>query len=316
MARRKAGRIGRQPYGRALVLPIDECPPSGIAGLLDIKGAGVAPGLEPAHALPQQWSRIRRAPPLADFFYGWLVDRILERTVPGYCTVPVYAVIDLGFDIVNGHHGTGRRDCMSEGLMQERKAAVKSGLPAETREKVILQIEFILRSHGITTARTGTSFSVAQEDDVEILRYGKQPVVCKNQREEERASEIIELIRGSRLEIINIQLAQGADWHRRTAQFVDLGHVNVRRRFSYPIASQARDGLLGIGRILMPGDVRFVAPDPHVAVDPELCDRHVVNACGLYAAQAFRSPTSAFGSRDIEIFLRLGIARALRQAWR
>ena len=94
-------------YGRAFVLPVEKVWGGGTgARFLDMKGVGVAPGAI-ATQTPYSNGLEYLGVSLGDYFYAWLLDRIFRRTEPGYSTVPVYAVIDLGFDIVGGWHGTG-----------------------------------------------------------------------------------------------------------------------------------------------------------------------------------------------------------------
>lgn len=309
-------RQGYRPprYGRALVVPIEEGAAAGQAGFLDIKGIGVAPGIEPENrAYANGLEYLGQA--LADFFYGALLDKVFARTCPGYCTVPVYAVIDLGFDVVDYWHGTAPAGLHVRRAHLRHEGGVEIPMSGSDEEKIILHMELLLRAWGLTTADLPTAYHVEMVDGVETLKFSAWTVVPKNEREAEKARAITEIARGTRLELVNVQLIQGLDWQARRAQMVDMGHISVRRSFRFPFAIPARDALLRVGRVVRPGDRAFVQPVRDHALDADLCSKTSVFAFGFAAAQAFSNRFRPMSTNDIETIYRIGIARAFRRRY-
>jgi hypothetical protein len=133
--------------------------------------------------------------------------------------------------------------------------------------------------------------------------------------ERQQAAAIAAAIRasvGSRLEMINVQSTSAADWDGKTFEMLDFGNMNAFRDFSNPVGNMVRNAPLHVGRIISPAQTSFIRPDPRLAVDADLCDRHSVNAYGFYAAQAFRADRT-FAQRKIERLLRIGRLKALRR---
>lgn len=301
-------RAFRPPrYGRALVLPIDGAEP-GSAGFVDLKGVGVAPGVTPEHK-PYSDGLEYLGVALADFFYGWLVDSVFARTVPGYSTVPVYAVIDLGFDIVNGWQGT------SPAGLHVRRAHARnaSEMPMSASEESLVQIhiELLLRTYGLTTASKSTSYEVLPGPDGPSLHYAGYPITCSSERHLKRCQEIASVVATGRIEMFNIQLMRGASWHPKRAQLFDFGHLHARREFMNHLGCPALDALQGVGQVIRREDKCFVQPDRRLAVDPNLFNRHAVNAFGFYVAEALRR--GRVDRKEAEIIIRKAIVKALRK---
>jgi len=304
-------------YGRAIVVPVDCADQTVGAQFLDLKGAGVAPGNQPGHG-PYQSGLEYLGFAIADFFYGWLIDSIFARTFPGYHIVPVYAVLDLGFDIINGWHGTAPAG------MHVRRAHPRP-IPEETlpsagsdREKLDLHIEYLLRAFGLSTTGAGTAFHLADPDErcEAQLRYKGKPVEPNLDQEREMASRIARAIvasSGDCLEVTNVQMAAGGSWPDKTAQIYDFGQVRAERSFPNPVANAVRAAPLNIGRILSPGERGFVQPIPEISVDADLGNRRTVNANAFYAAQSFRSEGGLFGQREIETMLRIARLKVMRR---
>jgi len=305
-------------YGRAVVIPIDSPAKPGQAGFLDLKGVGVAPDETPSHkAYSDGLEYLGYA--LADFFYGWLVDLIFSRTCPGYHVLPVYAVLDLGFDIVDGWHGTA-----PAGLHVRRAHA--RPIPTENlpmsgadREKLLIHAELLLRTFGLSTTGNTTSFKISDEQESGLV-YGDNPVVLRSDLDRKKASQIIDTIRdsgGTRLEIMNVQATSHGSWDDKTQEIFDFGQVGAFHDFWHPVANLIRNGALSVGRIISPRQPAFVRPSSRLAFDPKLFNRHSVNAYGFYAAQKFRNCAYGFDQTGIEALLRIARLTAFRRemAW-
>lgn len=313
-------RTGFRPpsYGRGIVVPIDSPAQPGQAGFLDLKGAGVSPGRVPSHQ-PYSSGLEYLGYALADFFYGWLVDTLFARYQPSYHVLPVYAVLDLGFDIVGGWHGTGPAGLHVRRAHARPDRRHSHPMAGSDEEKLVLHIELMLRLFGLTTTGAGTAFSFIDPSG-DDLEYHGVPLEVNNAAERQQAAAIAAAIRasrGSRLEMINVQSTSAADWVGKTFEMLDFGNLNSFSDFSNPVGNMVRNAALHVGRIISPEQPSFIKPDPRLAVDTELCDRRSVNAYGFFAAQAFRNPTGSFARRRMERVLRIGLLKALRRdtAW-
>lgn len=277
-------------YGRALVVPVTHRHFSG-AGLLDVKGAGVAPSRVPSHDEHSSGLEYLGVA-IADFIYGWIIERIFARTVPGYTTVPVYAVIDLGFDIVGGWHGTAPAGIHVRRAHRRAANGYQMVLSGSDAERVQLQIEMLLRMFGLTSTNPGSSFTITRQDGVPIVSFGGKQLPCDNEGSHAKATHLADKLRGSNLELLNIQLTEGASWAPKAAQMYDFGHISARRSFDTPFATNTQDTHFAVGRIVLPSDAGFLQPDPTLRVSPFMYHRHSVNALGFYFAQAHRQGTA------------------------
>ena len=294
-------------YGRAIVAsPAGAAGPVG-AGLLDIKGAGVGPGITPTHASHSNGLEYL-AVAIADYLYSWLVDRIFERAVPGYCSVPTYALIDLGFDVVDGWLGTAPAGLHVRRAHRRGDPFCEFPMSGSADEFVKIQMELILRNFGLTTTTPLGSFEMRRDGDEDRVYYYKKAVDARTEPERLRLLELKEIIGKGRLESVNIQLANDVCWDEKRAQIVDFGHVKAWNRFYNPIAFPARDSIFQMGRVIRVDDDQFVQPDPQFALDGDLFGRHALHAFGLYAAHSFRSGN--LQSREIKTMMTKIIARS------
>jgi len=312
-------------YGRAVVVPIDAPESAAGARFLDLKGAGVAAGKIPTHEKHSTGLEYLGYV-IADFFYGWLIDTIFARTFPGYHIVPVYAVLDLGFDIVNGWHGTAPAGLHVRRAHSRPVPDDWIPLSGSDRERLMLHVELLLRKFGLSTTGAANAFRLANAIDGDELVYLGEAVRVTTDLERQKATKVAQLIRDHSgepggdncLEITNVQLASDASWSNKTLQVFDFGHIRAERDFVNPVANMVRNAALRVGRIISPRDASFVRPSNDLRVDPELCNRRSINALGFYAAQAFRSASKRaylgghlFDQRAVETMLRIARLKAL-----
>lgn len=294
-------------YGRAIVMSAGDPPGPYGAGLLDVKGAGVGPGIEPTHASHSNGLEYLGVA-IADYLYSWLVDRAFERTVPGYCSVPTYALIDLGFDVVDGWLGTAPAGLHVRRAHRRSDPFCEFPMSGSTDELVKIQMELILRRFGLTTTTPLGSFEIRRNGDEDQVFYYKEPVNARTSQERLRLLELKEIIGKRRLECVNIQLANDVCWEKKRAQMVDFGHVKAWNRFYNPISFPTRDSIFQTGRVIRVDDEEFVQPDRAIALDGDLFGRHALHAFGFYAAQSFRSGN--LKSREIKTMMTRIIARS------
>lgn len=307
-------RLGYRPpeYGRAAVVSVDGEVAVGQTRFLDLKGVGVAPGKTPSHK-PHSSGLEYLGTALVDFFFGWLVDTIFARTCPGYHVLPVYAVLDLGFDVVGGAIGTA-----PAGLQVRRAHARPSPLiplSGSAHEKLMIHVEMLLRLFGLTTSNYLTSYRLEDGHKPQLFCSGRAVSVV-SETEHEKASRIIEAVRASGagcLDVMNVQMTDGGDWERKKLDLLDFGHMRSQRRFTAPLANPLRDGALRVGRITPVNHPSFVQPDQAISIDTDLCDRESANAYGFYTAAKFRHLPKHCSQRTVETILRLARLKVMQR---
>lgn len=279
-------------YGRALVVPVfkHSTGHEQSAGLLDIKGAGVSPQNTPRPGEHSDGLDYVGAA-LSDFALQRLIDEIFRRAAPSCWTVPTYAILDLGFDVIGGWWVS-----TSPAGMHVRRAHRRPhgnmDLPmaGSVEEAVKLQIEMLLRNYGLTTARLGTSFDISVVDDGISLKYNCRQINDLHPIE-------VGLLRRLRwngqseihLEGINLQLARETGLAPCNAQMVDFGHINARETFAYPIVSLVRDRLLHLGGIIWPDDEHFIQPAPELQVPLKIWKTGALSDFCFSLAEKFRN---------------------------
>jgi hypothetical protein len=297
-------------YGRAVVVPIDDPGDEAGAKYLDLKGVGVAPGCIPSQ-LPHSNGLEYLGDALADFFYGWLIDTIFARSCPGYQILPVYAVLDLGFDVYGNEYGSAPAG------MHVRRSHTRPFPPlplsGSAHEKLTLHIELLLRHFGLTSATYGTALMLSDRGDEPELRCFGNKLAIETEAEKQKAQYVMNVIRecdSKLLSMANIQTTNELDWDKKSVQIFDLGHITASRRFTSPFANKIRDAALGVGRVVRPGEPSYIQPSRKDRVDPELCDRETVNSYGFYAADKFRHAPRLFDQTRLETIMRIARLKA------
>ncbi len=251
-------RAWRPPrYGRALVVSL----PGG--GLLDLKGVGVAPTKR-----PQRGAHLTGLCTLSELLYGvvvqWALDALFARQAPDLFTVPMYALIDPGFDCWQPRLRTFEPAAIQVRRAHRRpRGGIELPRLGTRLERVKLEIELLLRRYGLTSANPATRLDLTPTRAGVRVAYGLQPVRGLRPR-------ALRLLlrrtafdgRDLRLEGLNVQLTREIATRDARAQLVDFGHFQVRRRFADPLASLAYKRVLRFGRALRPDDARFARPDP------------------------------------------------------
>lgn len=289
-------RAHRPPrYGRALVSAIadTETEPhrerwyrGRPRGLLDLKGAGVAPGKTPGlDAYTSGLSSLYRI--LSDLFYQWLFDELARRAAPYLWSVPSYAVLDLGFEILSA--------APAPAGMQVRRAhrrprsAVELPAVGSPEEQLKFEIEALIRHYGLTSCTYGTSIHVHERKGRLGVDTGPLPVELDARREQKLRA----LMRGHeaplRFDGLNVQLTRESSLSPRHAQLVDFGHYSVRDTFESPLVGLVRDRFLRMGSVVWPSSPHFVRPDPRVAIPRALYSSSVTKPWAFDLARRFRS---------------------------
>lgn len=245
-------------YGRAVVVEAE-----GPSLLLDIKGAGVAPGQRPslAHHASGLCS-LQEA--LREALFERMIAAIFARAAPDLWTLPIYGVIDLGFDLL-----TRRGDAMPAGLIVRRghRRDTDFILPFQgsPEERLRLEIELLLRSYGFTSSNAATRYRIERSAE------GSLRIAYADSRFDDLAPSLVPAIeallgaRGAMLcSKLNIQLVYEPAAAIR-AQLVDFGHYEVRRHFEQPLVSGACNAAHGWGNAIAPDSPYFPQPHPVLA---------------------------------------------------
>jgi hypothetical protein len=180
----------------------------------------------------------------------------------------------------------------------------------------MIHVEMMLRLFGLTTTNYHSSYRLQDDDTDPKLVHIDGPLTVETDAEKRKAARIIDEIRnsaGNSLEILNVQSTDEGDWERKRFEIYDFGHVRSERRFTAPFANAIRDGALRVGRITSPGQPSFVQPDPGMAIDVDLCDREAVAAFGFYTAMKIRHSPKHCSQRTVETILRLARLKVMRR---
>jgi hypothetical protein len=248
-------------YGRALVTTVDDGP-----GLLDVKGAGIAPRRKP---LSQAHSNglLALGEALANVAFRELIELVFRSAGTKLETVPEYAVLDLGFDF---------RDLVGPRTpagMQVRRAhrrpvgGVELPLSRSPEQQVKLEIELLLRSYGLTSTSPATSFEIDDSSGRVVIRYAGKPIPPHPDDQIERFLRLARYDGGKKiLEGVNVQLTRESGIRPSRGTAVDFGHYSVRERFEHTLVSLVRDREMRWGGAIRPEEKQFIQPDPMLAV--------------------------------------------------
>lgn len=309
--------VGGQPlpahrpprYGRSVVVSLDEVRTERSAfrdcegGLLDLKGVGVAADKQPKNT-PYANGLEYLGVALGDYLVKRVIDAIFARTVPTLATVPVYAVLDLGFDVRDGWSGTAPAGVHVRKAHRRPRGGESIPETGSAEERMSVFIELLLRAFGVTTVNHGNCLLIESA-------AGGGLRVSSNERDITGAldDEDVSLLRrlradrgDLRIERINVQFTREVDAERKVATIYDFGHVNIRAEFHNPLASTVADGWLCVGGVLWPDSPSFVMPKPGLAAPLETWHRHALNAFCFELARRFRAGEvdSARLSRTLE----------------
>lgn len=253
-------------YGRGLVVSAetsDGLDGQQSGGLLDLKGTGVSKGCQPS--LKYHSSGLcSLGEVLREFLFQSLIDEIFRRAAPCFWTVPIYGVVDLGFD---ARGPVGER--VPAGLLVRRAHRRRAGgmeLPMRfsVEEQTQVEIELLLRHYGLTSSNRSTRFRFEEGPDGPRVFYAADSVSDLSRDE-------LGLVRGwlrnANLPLecdgINIQMARDVELDGTArARLVDFGHYEMRGRFTDPLVSLVCNQPLRWGAAIQPGDPAFVQPSP------------------------------------------------------
>ncbi len=244
-------------YGRAVIVPVTD--PSGTPGLLDVKGAGVPPGRVPSfHHHSSGLCMLREA--FRELLFQLAIDRAFAEAGTRFWTLPVYGVIDLGFD------GKTRRDeSIPAGIMvrrAHRRPLSGSSFPwsGSQEERLHLEIELLLRHYGITSAQRAGRIRVERKGGELVVTSPFETSAMPPAFRDIHESFFPDAELPREYEALNIQLTRSEPHRSVRAQLVDFGHFEMRPRFEHALIGCVYGGTMWWGAKLLPGERGFVQP--------------------------------------------------------
>jgi hypothetical protein len=251
-------------YGRAFVVLVQD------GGLLELKGAGVAPSQVPSFAR-HETGLMFLGEALADLVLQWMIDEVFRHSGANFWTVPVYAILDAGFD-----QCTIDRQSFAAGLQVRRahRRALHDYNVPENRspeQTAMWAIEMLLRRYGITSVHPSTNFGVACNQGKLRIFYQDDDVTASYNETELEFLHRVTRAGEERVEFegINIQLAREVDLNSSGAQLVDFGHYRALESFNNPVMMRVQEQPMLWGGACWPDEPEFVQPDPRLCLPDE-----------------------------------------------
>ena len=114
-----------------------------------------------------------------------LVDGIFKHSKSQFKTLPMYAIIDLGFDIKSKFGIKGRAALMIR--QPHRRPHNPGGLPTygSDEQHIQLEVELLLRRYGMSSVNNVTTLMVCEEVGKLKMEYGGFPVKFANEDQAE-----------------------------------------------------------------------------------------------------------------------------------
>lgn len=267
----EAVEVFRPPrYGRSLVVPVSNDEGSAHPGLLDLKGVGTAPDVVPAdHIHGNGLMSLREA--LTDLMMQKAMESLFRHAQSDYWCVPIYAVLDPGFDVFSKVFPAGPAAIQVRRAHRRPRGGAELPFHGSDEQFVKFELEMLLRQYGITSANRSTEISFALQGDQLETSYGGHPVGDYWQ-DQEKYREFLDAIgvdEPARFEGINIQLTREVVRNPSSAQLVDFGHYQVRESFELPVVSLVRNRVLRWGGCIAPGSPHFVQPRSNLRLPVE-----------------------------------------------
>ncbi|MBC7777803.1 MAG: hypothetical protein H7246_20380 [Phycisphaerae bacterium] len=266
-------------YGRAHVFSIEENDKGLLLGgdpekpvfenrLIDVKGTGVAPNVKPDNGAHSN-GIYRLGYALFELIVQELLQGIFRHSKSAVQTLPVYAIIDLGFDEQNNWMHNSPAGLLVRRAHRRPKDSGGLYPYGSTGQQVQLEIEQLLRKYGITSNNSVTTVKVKKENGQFEIYYGDQHVDFFNEAQKteiENVSHYKDGVGELSFEGINIQHTREIGLKPTRATLVDFQAYYVKEAFENPVLSLVSDKLLRWGGSILPDYADFVRPDPALQI--------------------------------------------------
>jgi hypothetical protein len=266
-AERRGYRVPR--YTRAALVPV--VLPSGDSVLFDVKGCGIRPGYRAVAGHANGLLTLSAA--LHELAMERLVRSALRHAGHPACPLGLYAVIDLGVDVLDGAGRPGE-----PAVLLVRQARTRPEFqwgqrdPGERVAAELLDIELTLRRYGITASSSGAiRFRLSDRSGrLEAVRDGRLIPV-----EPERIARIARHIGfdGPDMVIdgVNVQVTRAAAGVGR--QLVDFGCYQLSASFTRPLFAAFDRDCESLRGLFVPGpDPRYSVPVPRLSMSQAFDD--------------------------------------------
>ncbi|MFN0213870.1 MAG: hypothetical protein ACKVT2_06400 [Saprospiraceae bacterium] len=275
-------------YGRALVFSVEENDKGLLLGddrkkpayenrLIDVKGTGVAPHLKPFNG--EHSNGVYR---LGYAFYELIIQELLQRIFrhsgSSIQILPIYSLIDLGFDEQNDWMHNSPAALMVRRAHRRPKDSGGLYPYGSDGPQVQLAIELLLRKYGITSINEVTTIKINKVERQLQIYYGSQHIDFFNEDQKSEIEKVSHYKDGMGeilFEGINIQHTREIGLNPTQATLVDFQSYSTQENFSNPVLSLVSDMLLRWGGTIWPGQDGFVLPDPELRIP-----YHLMNAKG------------------------------------
>lgn len=225
---------------------------------LDIKGVGVGSGCTPQRrAYSNGLMSLSEA--LEEYLWSRLVGAVFRQCEAPCASLPIYAIIDLGFAILDE---TGGRLPAAVCVRRGHLRSWVSDLPIARSEeqRACLSVELMLRRFGLTSSA---------DDPIRLDRKpdGVWLSDCPGLKAPARVPDaLLAGFEGRRFPIevegVNIQIARSG--RSSSLEVVDFGHFKTRKRFERPLVSTVANWPGAFGGVLWPEEEGFPQPDPRL----------------------------------------------------
>ncbi|MCB9232387.1 MAG: hypothetical protein H6581_12030 [Bacteroidia bacterium] len=236
-------------------------------GLLDVKGTGLAPGIEPRYYNHGN-GLLSLEEAFREYLNQQLTQAIFRHSTSKFETLPTYAVIRLPFDLQVVDETN-----MGPAALLVRRAHQRplnpGGLPVYQTDMQLVQLEaeLLLRHYGVTSCNYVTGVKVSKHDGVFQVRYGEHEVRHLNEDQMKNLEEVSQIKDKSLyFEGVNIQHTRDFTLNPPHLTIIDFGSFEVRDRFTDPILSLVSDRLLHWGGSIWPHFPNYPQPVDSIRV--------------------------------------------------
>jgi hypothetical protein len=250
LSRRRVRAFRPPVYGRAVVLDTGD-------GLLDVKGVGVRDGVVPS-AAPHCSGVLSLSVAFGEVLFEWLAAAALKKARSICEVLPSYAVIDLGFDVIE--EGRDREPACAlvrRAHTRPRILWAKNADPGLSVAHILRDVAFDLRRRAIDAPTK--SYIVEEQNGVLTVLIHGTPFRFEG-AEAMRVASLVRY-RGSRLAVepLNLQFTSGMCGSPPRPQLIDFGFYLARHRFIEPLYIPTTWSYVAMeGDVTHPDDPRYV----------------------------------------------------------